>query len=192
MARDYKHRAQPGSRNKKQSPCWIGFVTGLLVGALVVGLTWLKLGTDAVKDTQWISARPAKESGDSRRPAVPPPQFDFYDRLPEMEVVVPDEELPQVVPATPPAAADGGSRAPVAHYLIQVASLKKAADAERLKAQLALLGMQASVTRVRIDDGDTWHRVRIGPFSDRKALDEVRKRLADNGLRGIVIRAAGG
>jgi cell division protein FtsN len=189
MARDYKHRAQPKAKPKQQARGGPWFLAGLLVGAFAVGLTWLKLGTDAVKDNQWISAKPAAGKTDSHHPAVPPPQFDFYDRLPEMEVVVPDEEIPQV---TAPAPRKDGKPAKVTPLLIQVASLKKAADAERLKAQLALLGMQARVTRVKVDDGDTWHRVRIGPFTDRKSLDATRKRLAENGMRGIVIRAAGG
>ena len=189
MARDYKHRAQPRAKSKKPVNGGLWFAAGLLVGALAVGLSWLKLGTDAVKDNQWISAKPTPGKADDRRPAVPPPQFDFYDRLPEMEVVVPDEELRQV---TAPVPSKDGKPATVTPLLIQVASLKKAADAERLKAQLALLGMQATVTRVKVDDGDTWHRVRIGPYTDRKSLDAARKRLADNGMRGIVIRAAGG
>lgn len=190
MARDYKHRAQPKSKNKPSS-CGISFLAGLLLGALVVGLTWLKLGTDAMQDNQWITAKPAKGQDDSQRPTAPPPRFDFYDQLPEMEVVIPEEELPPArsagADAPPPAPGQ-----PQAKYLIQVGSFKKASDADRLKAQLALLGMEVRITRVKIDDADTWHRVRVGPYASRKTLDAARKRLADNGLRGIVIRGAGG
>jgi cell division protein FtsN len=185
MARDYKHRAQPRTK-KKQPSCWIWLIAGFLAGALSVGLTWLKLGTDAVGDSQWISDRPT-DKPEPHRPVAPPPKFDFYDRLPEREVVVPDEDLP------PPASAAPGSPAvSEGPFLIQVASFKKAADADRLKAQLSLLGMTVQVSRVQIDDRDTWHRVRVGPYSTRKALDNARKRLTDNGLRGIVIRSAGG
>lgn len=187
MARDYKHRAQSKPK-QKQSSCWVWLIAGFLLGALSIGLSWLKLGTDVVRDGQWISDRPAGTAKtEPQRPVAPPPKFDFYDRLPEMEVVVPDEELPAVKPASP------GSPAPSeGPFLIQVGSFKKAADADRLKAQLTLLGMEVSVSRVKIDDGDTWHRVRVGPYTSRKALDSARKRLADNGMRGIVIRAAGG
>lgn len=187
MARDYKHRAQPKAKKKQPASCWAWLLAGFLLGALSVGLAWLKLGTDAVQDQQWISDKPAKSETKASRPAAPAPKFDFYDRLPEMEVVVPDEELPPRRPA--PA---GGSAKPAGPFLIQVASFKKAADADRLKAQLTLLGMAVRVTRVKVDDGDTWHRVRVGPYDSRKALDAARKRLADNGMRGIVIKAAGG
>lgn len=188
MARDYKHRAQPKSK-KKQPSCAVWFFAGLLLGGLVVGLAWLKLGTDAARDTGWISAKPAKGKDDSQRPAAPPPRFDFYDRLPQMEVVVPEEDLPAAPPAPAGSAPAEPSQTPL---LIQVASFKKAADADRLKAQLSLLGMEVKVSRVTIDDGDTWHRVRVGPFKNRRELDAARKRLAENGLSGIIIRAAGG
>jgi len=188
MARDYKHRAQPRAKQKQPS-CWIWFIAGLLLGVLSVGLSWLKLGTDAVKDPQWISAKPAKGGADSGRPAAPPPRFDFYDRLPEMEVVIPEEALPPPRPASTGADAPPPAATPL---LIQVGSFKKAADADRLKAQLALLGMEVRVSRVKIDDGDTWHRVRVGPFKDRQSLDAARKRLAENSMSGIIIRAAGG
>jgi cell division protein FtsN len=189
MARDYKHRVQSRSK-KKPCRCGIWLVAGLLVGALGVGLAWLKLGGEPA-DQQWISDRPSPGEAESRRPAAPPPpRFDFYDRLPAMEVVVPDEALPQLPPVESQPGRD--SDAPPAQYLVQVGSFKKAADADRLKAQLLLLGMEVRVSRVRIDDGDTWHRVRVGPFADTKSLEAARRRLAEAGMRSIVIRAAGG
>jgi cell division protein FtsN len=189
MARDYKHRAQPRSK-KKHCNCPVWFVAGLLLGALAIGLAWLKLGGEPAEQ-QWISDRPNPSETEARRPtAPPPPRFDFYDRLPAMEVVVPDEEVPQLPPVQQQAG--DGDDGPAVRYLVQVGSFKQAADADRLKAQLLLLGMEVRVSRVRIDDGDTWHRVRVGPFADRKTLEVARQRLAEAGLRSIVIRAAGG
>lgn len=187
MARDYKYRTQPKQKKKTASP-WIGFVAGLLVGALGVGLAWLKLGGPPA-DSQWISAKPDAGKPVSRRPAAPPPRFDFYDRLPEMEVVVPEEALP---PPPPPGNTSQPAQTMTQPLLIQVASFKNAADADRVKAQLVLLGMDVRVSRVKIDDGDTWHRVRVGPFGDRSALESARKRLAANGFKSIIIRGAGG
>jgi cell division protein FtsN len=189
MARDYKHRAQSRSK-KKPSSCTVWFIAGLLLGVLGVGLAWLKLG-GREGDPQWISDRPSAGETETLRPVAPPPRFDFYDQLPAMEVVVPDEDLPQLPPVqqSPGLPQDAG---PAAQYLVQVGSFKNAADADRLKAQLLLLGMEVRVSRVRIDDGDTWHRVRVGPFADRKSLESARQRLAEAGIRSIVIRAAGG
>ncbi len=188
MARDYKYRTQSKPKKNPASP-WLGFVAGLVVGAGVVGLGWLKFGGGPGGDSGWISAKPDTAKPESRRPAAPPPRFDFYDRLPEMEVVVPEEALP---PPAPAGATSQPAPAMSKPLLIQVASFKNAADADRVKAQLVLLGMDVRVSRVRIDDGDTWHRVRVGPFSNRSALESARKRLAENGFKSIVIRAAGG
>ena len=120
-------------------------------------------------------------------PAPPKPRFDFYDMLPEMEVVVPDEELD-----ARPSAPDDVERAASATYLMQLGSFKRNADADRLKAQLALLGIEAQVVSARVGPLDTRYRVRTGPYRGRAALDQARKRLAENGFKGIVIRVSDG
>jgi cell division protein FtsN len=116
-------------------------------------------------------------------PPAPKPRFDFYTMLPKMEVVVPDDELDQ----GPVIAANGPNAAP-ATYLVQVGSFLKTVDADRLKAQLALLGFEAKVVSARISAQDVRYRVRSGPYHGKKALNEARERLAANGIKGIVIR----
>ena len=103
--------------------------------------------------------------------------------LPKMEVVVPDDELDHE-PATTP---NGVASVP-ATYLVQVGSFRKNRDADRLKAQLALLGFEAKVVSARISAQDTRYRVRSGPYKGKRALAQARKRLADNGFKGIVIQ----
>jgi cell division protein FtsN len=69
-----------------------------------------------------------------------------------------------------------------------VASLKNPADAERLKAKLALLGVQAQIQRVTINGRDTYHRVRAGPYRGREAVNRARTQLARNGMESITIK----
>ena len=83
-------------------------------------------------------------------------------------------------------AAPAAKEAPV--YLLQVGSFSKAADAERLKAQLALLGFEASVNRVKTDRGVSYNRVRVGPFQGAAALKSAQSRLAANGMKSLVIK----
>ena len=73
-------------------------------------------------------------------------------------------------------------------YLLQVGSFRRNEDADRLKAQLALLGFEAKVERARINAKDTRYRVRSGPYRDTQAVDKARQRLVENGFNGIVIR----
>ena len=56
-------------------------------------------------------------------------------------------------------------------YVLQAGSYRNEADADRVRAQLALQGVDAKVQRVAVDT-DVWHRVRIGPISN---LDELNR-----------------
>jgi cell division protein FtsN len=186
VSRDYKHRAQRKPK-KKPLPGWLWLLTGLLLGGFIVGLVWLR-GQSELAGSEWVSAapdRPPQGPPQQRPPAeVPPrpkPRFDFYNMLPEMEVVVPVEEL-EATPASKP------SDRPDAAYLVQVGSFRKAADADRLKAELALLGFEAQVSSARLGPQDTRYRVRSGPHRGKATVNAVRQRLAENGFNGIVIR----
>ena len=191
MPRDYKHRAVK-KPPKKPLPAWLWLITGLLLGGFIVGLVWLK-GQSADAGGEWVGAKPDRPPQGAPRPAtgteVPPPpkpRFDFYNMLPEMEVLVPDEQLDD----EPPSIARSASTPP-ATYLVQVGSFRRTEDAERLKAQLALLGFEAKIVKAKINAQDTRYRVRSGPYAGKDALNSARARLADNGFKGIVIRIDG-
>lgn len=114
--------------------------------------------------------------------------------LPEMEVVVPDDELdqqPAVKPPSAPTPATASATAAAETYLVQVGSFRRNEDADRMKAQLALLGFEAKVVSARINANDTRFRVRSGPYRGVPAVNAARKRLADNGFNSIVIRVDG-
>jgi cell division protein FtsN len=160
-----------------------------LLGGFITGLFWLR-GQSTDVGGEWVGAKPDRppqgESKPARRaevPSPPKPRFDFYTMLPKMEVVVPDDELDHEPVATP----SGAASAP-GTYLVQLGSFRKTQDADRLKAQLALLGFEAKVVSARISAQDTRYRVRSGPYLGKPALNKARKRLADNGFNGIVIR----
>ena len=60
-------------------------------------------------------------------------------------------------------------------------------DADQLKARLALMGVVARVQSVTVNDA-TWHRVRVGPVSSAREADELRSRLASNGIDSLVMK----
>ncbi|MFB1509058.1 MAG: SPOR domain-containing protein, partial [Thiocapsa sp. C3-sup] len=72
-------------------------------------------------------------------------------------------------------------------FLVQVGSFKRASDAERMKAELALLGISSRVEVATIPSGETFHRVRTGPYADQAALDKVRGLLKRNGKDAMTI-----
>ena len=71
--------------------------------------------------------------------------------------------------------------------MLQAGSYRKFEDADRVRAQLALQGIESNVQRVAIDS-DTWHRVRIGPITDSSELDRVRTRLKEAEVDFLVVR----
>lgn len=113
------------------------------------------------------------------RPVVKP-DFDFYKILPQGEGA-PVEAKP--APAAP-------AKAPAAEKLyLQVGAFENPAEADNLKAKLALSGIEASAQRAQLPDGRTLHRVRVGPFGTPEEMNPVRSRLADVGLTASVVKA---
>ena len=81
--------------------------------------------------------------------------------------------------APPPASAGG--------YLLQVGAFPSTAQAESMKAQLAMQGFVANVQQVSIN-GQTYHRVRLGPFHTATALEATKQRLSAAGISAIALK----
>ena len=72
-------------------------------------------------------------------------------------------------------------------YLLQVGAFPNAADAETLKAKLAMQGFVANVQSVDIG-GQTYNRVRLGPFPSATDLESTKQRLAAAGINAIALK----
>src|SRR5262249_33427022 len=109
--------------------------------------------------------------------------YDFYDMLPNFEVVVPekDRDVSRERDSAPATIERPGV------YVLQAGSYRKQEEADRIRAQLKLQGIDANVQRVAVDD-DVWHRVRIGPITDLAELNRLRARLRAADLDALVIR----
>lgn len=191
MAQARKSMAKKRSGKNPPLPGWIWLTTGLMIGLFVAFLIYLK---DNYQLPSQASAQASSKQTDARavrkQPApgkLPPPpshtKFDFYTILPEMEVAVPDEDIETQSQKTE-------KTAPVkkGSYILQAGSFKHTEQAERMKASLALIGIEASIQSVTIDNKQTWHRVRIGPYNDVNKLNQVRSRLRENNINAILLR----
>lgn len=179
-------RRKRGKSRGKSSPA------GWFIGGIVLGL----IGAVALYMKGFIPAGPDREDPLPRPQDKPDTElvkedepsdsrYDFFTVLPEMEVVVPERELSvkaQPEPGTPAAGAPGEA------FLLQAGSFRNAADADQMKARLALLGSVASVQTVNVD-GQTWHRVRLGPIEGARATDQLRRQLLDNGIDVLVLKS---
>lgn len=72
-------------------------------------------------------------------------------------------------------------------YLLQVGAFPNASDAETLKAKLALQGFVANVQSVSVG-GQTYHRVRLGPFPSATAVEAAKQRLDAAGIKAIALK----
>ena len=84
------------------------------------------------------------------------------------------------VKAPAPATTGGG-------YLLQVGAFPSPADAETLKAKLAMQGFVANVASVSVN-GQTYNRVRLGPFHSATELEAAKQRLASAGINAIALK----
>jgi cell division protein FtsN len=165
---------------------WREFGVGLAVGLSlsVCVLIWqnYREKTAAAAAAEMPKPEP-RATASAADPEEPPKSFDFYDRLPNFEVVVPekDREVSRERDTTPATVVAPGL------YVLQAGSYRRQEDADRVSAQLKKQGIDANVQRVAVDD-DVWHRVRIGPISDLTELNRLRARLRAADLDAMLIR----
>lgn len=199
MTRDYKNRRAPvPAPSRPRAPCWLWGATGLAVGLFAAFLVYLgehRPATTPGLALAPVAPTPVRDSPEPA-PAPPKPRFEFYTILPEMEVPVEEPALPpraakDAAPEVPPAAPEEPSRGRDA-YLLQVGSFRSLEEADRLKARLALLGLEPRIQTVTVDGERTWHRVRVGPYATPGAAYQARDRLRRERVEAIVLKVAGG
>ena len=179
-SRDFKRTRSNGLRFDMNR--WREFGAGLTVGLAlsVCVLVWQNYHEKATAKAAAAAEKPTPEkhpdkavtAGESEETG--PKSYDFYDMLPNFEVVVPekDKEVARDRGA-------GASLAPIERpgvYVLQAGSYRKQEEADRIAAQLKKLGIDSTVQRVAVDE-DVWHRVRIGPINDLTELNRLRARL---------------
>ncbi|SFI59350.1 SPOR domain-containing protein [Nitrosomonas sp. Nm34] len=114
------------------------------------------------------------------------PRFDFYNILPGIDESSAEEPFNQGKRQSLPAVTNDASSA--SDYFLQIGSYKNPGDAERMKAELALLGVIASVQTAESSDKGTRYRVRIGPYAKITEIDQIRSSLHENGIEASFVR----
>jgi len=202
MPRDYANSPKP--KHPHSLPGWIWMLGGLFVG-LFVSLLFYIMSNSSVSPNKSISDsvhhlidkfKDTREVRTSKEKAPPPPEdgkkdkpkFDFYTILPELEVVIPDHDLVDEGKQNANDSKGKTQQSGPSRYIIQAGSFRSLEQADRLKARLALYGIEATIQTVTINNNDTWHRVRIGPMTDLTAINKTRKRLQDNGIATMVVK----
>jgi hypothetical protein len=198
MARDYartrggkkktRRRSRPAARRRNTgTPGWVWLICGICVGLVAAAGIYVfgrAGGTLSVDTGTGRADRPAAESAEAQ--ADQEPRFAFYEMLPNYEVVIPEEEYEERKDGratTSPKVRDPG------RYRIQAGSFSEYADADRRKAELALLGLESEIQGVTLEEGRTVYRVRSAPIEELERLNATLKRLRDNDIDTLVMRA---
>lgn len=182
MAKDYRTVAK-----KNGGGTLLGIFIGLILGlGIAVGAAWymnkapIPFLTKA-KPPEKTVAEPGKgpaKPDEKTTQQVEKPRFEFYKILPGAEEPVTEQQIKQ--------AAKPG--APAANFLLQVGSFQNPADADNLKARLALLGVEAAVEPINLVEKGTWYRVRVGPYSKVDEINRLRQTLAQNGIEATLVK----
>jgi cell division protein FtsN len=168
-----------------------GFLAGLVVGlglATAVAFYITKAPVPFV-----TKVRPASESvdpttaGDPNKPLYPPPPVINGDAK-GTGAATPGAAAGPKTASVPP---EQGTAAAVAgdgtRFQLQAGAFKSQAEAEGMRARLALLGFDSKIFP-REQDGSTLYRVRLGPYADLEDVNRIRKTMAQNGIDVQLIR----
>jgi cell division protein FtsN len=158
---------------------------------------------DAGQEADTKGSSDQSDSGGRTADGEDEPEFEFYRVLPDQEVEVPDEATSEQegdasgegseeptgdgVEATADQPSESRQTDDTGSLVVQAGSFQELSAADRMKAELALLGVDAQIESTELEGGQTWHRVRAGPYSDRERVNDIRRRLRDNGIDTILL-----
>jgi len=124
------------------------------------------------------------------------PRFEFYQILPgDKEVTDKDIKAAKAAPPKAPGDAPKPGSSPQAPkafsgetYWLQAGAFASEADADNLKAKIALSGLEASVRPVNVENKGTLYRVRLGPYQSVDDANRMKTALSQNGVAAAIIR----
>ncbi len=190
MAQDFAKRARPPSKGAAdrpgapagRAPRLVLFGSGFLAGAFVSFLVYLAV---AVPHDPQTTALPKPVPSNVSPPEIEEMQWDFYEIFPRSEVPIIEAY------GEPGAKTRGQEPSPEQGfaYILQAGSFKSAQDADQLRVELILMGLDAITRKVEVG-GDDWHRVVVGPFNTRLDLNRAQDKLAQAQIAAIPYRVS--
>lgn len=205
MTKDYAKpstpRKSPGPAKRKQAPkrpakktappskgpskAKLFFTLAVLISLSAYGIYMLqsvqptnKLATEPNNKPAPAPAAKKESSALANEPeTATEKRFEFYNLLPESEVIAPKVESYQFKEK-----ATGTDF----YYLVQTGSFRSSSDAERQKATIAFQGLKAQINPVQNDEGSIWYRVMTGPFYSRSEMNSALDKLVNIGIEPLV------
>jgi len=177
---------------KKPTKWWMWLVIPAVLIAFLYALSQLSQMPSNSAGTQTpVEASkkvPAKAPVVTKKPNIPDKKavdqakkkegFEFYQILQDSEV---DTSHVDAYKSTPRAEQDF-------YYMIQAASFRNATDADRMRANLILSGLDANINKTTGKNGKPWHRVVVGPFTSRSKMNRSIDTLANKDIQAFSYR----
>ena len=191
----------------KSLPGWLWLVSGVVIGGFFSFIVYLKLNVpieviDAKNEHVILEKRPIKtESENSALKSPEKEKFEFYKILPNREVVLPEsvnntqEEKTNKLTneshnASKNVKAEPVSKAVSYVYTLQVGSFLAFKDADKRKANLAMLGIGSRIHSIKTNNR-THYRVIVGPYEDIKRVNEIDTSMKANNIKTLILREKG-
>lgn len=214
-------RPTPAAKRKQKQtaglgiPGWVWLFCGLCIGLVIAAVVYLTRPAGQpgiqVNDIQPQTEAPpadSQQTADSsdakkkKKETKQEPRFEFYEMLPNYEVVIPGHRQqdtnvaaqdsgdssgaePQPEPKPTPQYEASGP------YIVQVGSFSAYQRADRLRARIALLGIASEIHKAELSDGRVFYRVRTTLIEGPDTLNHILEKLHNNGIRTLVMRRSG-
>lgn len=172
----------------------LGILIGMVLGLLVAGAVAWHLSNRP----KAFALKDAREAPQTQAPATPPKvaapavaasngrpasaigpngkRFTFY------EILTDKDHQAGHSTHTPGAPKDSSRATASGTYFLQAGSFAKADEADRLKAKLAFMGMEAAVQSADVPGKGTYYRVRLGPYRSTEEMNKANATLKENGI----------
>ncbi|MGL1957043.1 MAG: SPOR domain-containing protein [Colwellia sp.] len=163
----YKKKPVEASNKMSVKNKFIGLLVVCLVSAFSYGLWALKNNP--------ITKEPLNEQikkVDTKKANLPKPpaeKWSYVENLKTKEVEVGKYEVTQHGP-----------------YKMQCGSFKSQAQAERLKAKMAFVGIESSIQKAQ-GKHNVWYKVVLGPYAKKRAAEKDKHKLKNNKVNGCQI-----
>jgi cell division protein FtsN len=189
MARDYKHRASQNKKAPQQTAVawWKWGLIILLVALFAVFLFFLKSSEPSPEWEQQknlpapITKKTAKQPSALAK-KTREPKFTFYDILSEEQVYEHEMNARK--------REERVGKGKKSKYTLQVGAFRSFKEADKLKAELALIGIESKIEKATVNNA-IWNRVKIGPYNSPSRASALKERLKQKGIDVIVTEAKG-
>lgn len=180
QAKNSKRSPQKNTRKPQKKPIagWVWFVTGVLVtlfAQFLIHLASLDDSQDSSGEKQTNSKTSQKEAASQQKAKKPKLQYRFYEELKQKQVTVEAEKVAE-------------REQEDYNYALQAGSFKNKQDAEQMRAEIILLGLDARIEPRTSKTGTVWNRVIVGPFTSRSKLQQARSTLINNNVPTMVFK----